>query len=150
VLFRSVGAISKYNFPLTIADLGTAIKILAIDKKGAFVGAAFYPGLYVAVDALIGRAAQLSRVSLSCPKKVIGKNTKDSMNAGAIYGTAGMIKGLVANFEEELGYPTKHVLTGGDAVYVKDLLQDFIYDEFLLLDGLRVIFERNEVRNNEK
>lgn len=146
----SVGAIAKYGAPLTIIDLGTAIKILAIDHKGAFVGATFYPGLYVAVDALIGRAAQLARVSLSRPKKVIGKNTKDSTNAGAIYGTASMIDGLVAKFEEELGYPTKRVITGGDAPYVKDLLPDFIYDEFLLLDGLRIIYEWNEAKKNEK
>ena len=146
----AVGAIAKYGSPLIIVDLGTAIKLLAIDHKGAFVGATFYPGLYVAVDALIGRAAQLSRVSLSRPKKVIGKNTKDSTNAGAIYGTASMIDGLVKKFEEELGYPTRHILTGGDAIYVKDLLADFIYDEILLLDGLRVIYERNEAKKNEK
>jgi len=146
----AVGAIAKYGVPLTIVDLGTAIKIMAINDKGAFVGVAFYPGLYVAVDALIGRAAQLSRVSLSRPIKVIGKNTKDSMNAGAIYGTAGLISGLLTRFEEELGYKTKHVLTGGDAIYVKDLLVDFIYDEFLVLDGLRVIFERNEAKKNAK
>ncbi|NCA97086.1 MAG: type III pantothenate kinase [Bacteroidia bacterium] len=146
----SVGAIAKYGAPLTIVDLGTAIKMLAIDDKGAFVGATFYPGLYVAVDALIGRAAQLSRISLSKPKKVIGKNTKDSMNAGAIYGTAGMINGLLKHFEDELGYKTTRVITGGDAIYVKELLPDFIYDEFLILDGLRVIYERNEVRKNAK
>lgn len=146
----SVGAIAKYGTPLTIVDLGTAIKMLAIDDKGAFVGATFYPGLYVAVDALIGRAAQLSRISLSKPKKVIGKNTKDSMNAGAIYGTAGMINGLLSHFEAELGYKTTRVITGGDAIYVKELLPDFIYDEFLVLDGLRVIYERNEVKKNAK
>jgi len=142
----AVGAVAKYGAPLTIVDLGTAIKVMAIDEKGAFVGTTFYPGLYVAVDALIGRAAQLSRVSLSRPKKVIGKNTKDSMNAGAIYGTASMISGLVAHFEEELSYPTKHIITGGDAPYVKDLLPDFIYDEFLILHGLKAIYERNEVK----
>ncbi|MFA5421218.1 MAG: type III pantothenate kinase [Bacilli bacterium] len=144
----AVGGIAQYGAPLIIADLGTAIKIMAIDEKGAFVGTIFYPGLYVAVEALIGRAAQLSRVSLSQPKKVIGKNTRDSMNAGAIYGTVGLIKGLIAHFEQELGYETRHILTGGDAFYVKDLLTDFIYDEFLILDGLRVIYERNENRKN--
>ena len=144
----AVGAIAKYGSPLTIVDLGTAIKVMAIDNKGAFVGTTFYPGLYVAVDALIGRAAQLSRVSLKRPKKVIGKHTRDSMNAGAIYGTVGMINGLVAHFEEELGYQTTRILTGGDANYVKDLLPDFIYNEFLILDGLRVIYEKNEVSKN--
>ncbi|MFA5481016.1 MAG: type III pantothenate kinase [Bacilli bacterium] len=146
----SVAAIAKYGSPLTIVDLGTAIKVLAIDEKGAFVGTTFYPGLYVAVDALIGKAAQLSRVSLSRPKKVIGKNTKDSMNAGAIYGTAGMIEGLVKHFEQELGYPTKHILTGGDAVYVQDLLADFVYDEFLIHHGLLAIYERNEAYKNAR
>lgn len=146
----AVGAIAKHQSPLIIVDLGTAIKILAIDEKGAFVGAAFYPGLAVAVNALIGKAAQLSHISLSRPKKVIGKNTKDSMNSGAINGTVGMIEGLVKQFENELGYSTKHILTGGDAIYVKDLLPSFIYEEFLVLEGLRAIFERNEVKNFAK
>lgn len=146
----AVGAIAKYGSPLTIVDLGTAIKIMAIDAKGAFVGTTFYPGLYVAVDALISRAAQLSRISLTRPKKVIGKNTRDSMNAGAIYGTVGMISGLLGHFEKELGYKTTRIITGGDAIYVKDLLPEFIYDEFLILDGLRVIYEKNEVTKNAK
>ena len=72
------------------------------------------------------------------------------MNAGAIYGTVGLINGLLERFEDELGYKTKHILTGGDSVYVKDLLNDFNYDEFLVLDGLRVIFERNEAKKNAK
>lgn len=147
----SVGGIVKYGKPLIIIDLGTAIKVIAINKQGAFVGTAFYPGLYVSVDALISRAAQLLSVSLSAPKKVIGKNTLDATNSGALYGTSEMIKGLVRLFEEELGYQTKHILTGGDAIYIKDLLPSFIHDPALVHIGLKEIFEKNErAKSNEK
>lgn len=142
----SVGAIAKYGKPLIIIDLGTAIKVIAINKDGAFVGAAFYPGLYVGVSALIKSAAQLLSVSLVPPKKVIGKNTLDATNSGALYGTSEMIKGLALRFEEELGYQTKHILTGGDAKYIKDLLPDFIYDSKVVHLGLKEIYQKNEAK----
>ncbi|MFA5686746.1 MAG: type III pantothenate kinase [Bacilli bacterium] len=145
----SVGGISKYGKPLIIVDLGTAIKVIAINKQGAFVGTAFHPGLYVGVDALISRAAQLLSISLTPPKKVIGKNTLDATNSGALYGASEMIKGLVKLFEKELGYETKHLLTGGDALYVKDLLPSFTYDAKLVHIGLKEIFEKNERAKND-
>lgn len=147
----SVGAIKKYGKPLTIVDLGTAIKVMAINKDGAFIGTVFHPGLNVSLNALVKSAAQLVSVNLLAPKKVIGKNTFDATNSGVLYGASEMIKGLVNLFEKELGYQTRHILTGGDATYVKDMLSDFIYDRTLVHDGLKEIYLRNErSKSNEK
>jgi type III pantothenate kinase len=139
----SVGGVSRYGNSLFIADLGTANKAIFIDKDGAYAGLVISPGLIVSQQALVARTASLPEVSLIAPTKVIGKNTADCMNSGITYGTAFQIRGLAAAFEKEVGYPLKRILTGGNAVYVKNILDDFVYDEHLLFEGLRVIDSRN-------
>jgi type III pantothenate kinase len=140
----SVGALTKYGSPAIIVDLGTATKIVALDQKGAFIGGVFTPGLLISVNALVGSTAQLPEISLNRPKKVIGRNTQDSMNSGATYGTASMIKGVISDFVKELGYDSKVILTGGYSHLIKDLLPDYLYDEDLILYGLLFIYRKNE------
>ena len=103
------------------------------------------PGLALSVSALTNRAALLHEVSIKTPKTVMAKNTNDAINAGVTYGQADMIDGIINRYEKELGYPCKHILTGGSAIYVKDILKnEFIYDETLCLEGLNRILNRNE------
>lgn len=138
-----VAAKEKYGYPIIIVDLGTANKILLVDKTGAFCGGIFTPGLVVSINALVSSTSLLNSVSLVKPKKVIGKNTSDSMNSGAIFGTYHSIVGLVNDIEKEIGYSCKKVLTGGNSFYLKDLLKDYIYDPTLTLDGILAIYLRN-------
>jgi len=142
IVADAVGAYKKYGPATLIADLGTANKVILIDKDGALSGVSIAPGLKISIEALIENTAVLPEVSLQTPDHVIGKNTEDSMNGGLIYGTAFAIRGLADAFEKEAGYPLKRVLTGGNAPYVKGVLNDFDYDEWLLLEGLRFIYER--------
>lgn len=140
-----VGAKEKYGYPCLITDLGTATKVLLIDKSGAFVSCMIMPGLALSVSALTNRAALLHEISVKAPKTVMAKNTVDAINAGVTYGHADMIDGIINRYEEELGYPCKHILTGGSAIYLKDILRnEFIYDETLCLEGLNRILIRNE------
>ena len=139
-----VGAKEKYGYPCLIADLGTASKILLLDKTGTFVSCLIMPGLTLSAQSLSNKAALLPEVSLIAPDSIMAKNTLGAMNAGIVYGHADMILGLVNRYEKELGYPCKHILTGGGAVYVKDILKnDFIYDKNLNLDGLNIIINKN-------
>ena len=139
-----VGAKEKYGYPIIIADLGTASKLLVIDKSGAFSTALILPGLALSAQSLSSKASLLPAVSLETPKSVLAKNTIDAMNAGIIYGHAEMILGLVKRIEKELGYSAKHVLTGGSAILIKDILKDsFIYHKDLVLDGLHQIYLKN-------
>ena len=138
----AIGGIAEYGEGLFIADLGTGSKYLFIDKDGAFAGLAIAPGLAISVDALVKRAAALPEVSWAIPSKVMGKNTRDCMNSGITYGTAYQVQGFAAAFEKECGYPLKKILTGGNGIYIKDLLGDFIYDPNLLLKGLQIIDRR--------
>ena len=139
-----VSAKEKYGYPCLIADLGTASKILLLDKTGTFVSCLIMPGLTLSAESLSNKAALLPEVSLIAPKSIMAKNTLGAMNAGIVYGHADMITGLVNRYEKELGYPCKHILTGGGSIYVKDILKDdFIYDQNLNLEGLNIIINKN-------
>ena len=139
-----VSAKEKYGYPTLIADLGTASKILLLDRSGTFCSCLIMPGLTLSAESLSNKAALLPEVSLIAPSSIMAKNTLSAMNAGIVYGHADMILGLIKRYEKELGYPCKHVLTGGGAVYVKDILKDdFIYDQNLNLDGLNIIINKN-------
>ena len=134
----------KYGYPCLIADLGTASKILLLDKTGAFVSCLIMPGLTLSAESLSNKAALLPEVSLIAPDSVMAKNTLGAMNAGIVYGHADMILGLIKRYESELGYPCMHILTGGGAVYIKEILKnDFVYDQNLNLDGLNIIINKN-------
>ena len=140
-----VGAKDKYGYPCLIADLGTASKILLLNKEGAFTSCLIMPGLTLSANSLSSKAALLPEVSLIAPKSILVKNTLGAMNAGIVYGHADMITGLIKRYEKEIGYPCKHILTGGGAIYLKEILGDnFIYDKNLDLDGLNIIINKNK------
>ena len=139
-----VGAINKYGKSVILVDIGTAIKINVIDKNGAFIGCIIGPGLKISNEALINKAPQLPIISFEAPYKVIGKNTKDSMNSAAIYGTASMIDGMVKKIERELGYSTKYIITGGMQELITPYCETpFIVDNDILLYGLYKIYQKN-------
>ena len=141
------GAKEKYGYPTLIADLGTASKILLLDKNGAFSSCVIMPGLSLSANSLTNKAALLPEVSLEAPKTVLAKNTIEAMNAGIVFGHIDMINGLIERYEKEIGYETKHVLTGGSAIYLKEKIgNSFIYDPHLALDGLNILLRRNEVK----
>ncbi len=139
-----VGAKEKYGYPLLIADLGTASKILLIDKNGVFNSCVIMPGLSISAQTLSSKAALLPEVSLDAPKTILAKNTVEAMNAGIVFGHAEMILGLARRYEKELGYSCKKILTGGGAIFLKDILkEDFYYDRDVCLEGLNVILRKN-------
>lgn len=139
-----VGAKEEYGYPILIADLGTASKILLLDNKGVFTSCLIMPGLTLSANSLISKAALLPEVSLEAPKSILASNTIEAMNAGIVYGHLEMILGLINRYENELGYPCKHIITGGNSVFIKDLLpKDYIYDEDICLKGLNHIINKN-------
>lgn len=146
-----VGAKEKYSYPLIIMDLGTASKVLLLDKNGSFSSALILPGLTISLRSLSNKAAMLPSINLDKPKSIMAKNTFEAMNAGIVYGHADMLCGLVKRLEKELGYSCKHILTGGNANIVKDYLDiPFIYDENLVLEGLNSIGFKNGGKKNER
>lgn len=142
LIAASIGAIKKYPLPCFVADLGTATKILVIDKEGYFRGCTISPGVKISLDALADHASLLPEISLSRPEKAIGENTVECMQSGIVYGTAAMLDGLFSRMKKELGEDNVTVvITGGYSKTIADCCEtDVIYDETLLLDGLRWIY----------
>lgn len=139
-----VGAKEKYGYPSIVVDLGTASKILLLDKEGYFSSALIMPGLKLSIQSLVKKASLLPAISLEIPETIMAKNTVEAMNAGVVYGHIDMILGLIKRIEKEIGYPCKHILTGGYSLPLIELLKDdFLYDMNLNLDGLNIILDKN-------
>ena len=135
-----VGAKDKYGYPTIIADLGTASKVLLLDKNGVFDTCLIIPGLSMSIASLSNKAALLPDIKLETPNSALAHNTVEAMNAGVILGHADMLKGLVERIEKEIGHTCKRILTGGSAIYLKDLLkEEFIYDSDLTVNGLETL-----------
>ncbi len=140
----AVAAREKYPLPCLVADLGTATKILVIDKDGTFRGCTISPGVKISLDALAKNAALLPSVSFTTPKKAIGENTTECMQSGIVFGTAAMLDGMIKRIRSELGYEECNlVATGGYSTGIIPCCEEkLIYDENLLLDGLKAIYEK--------
>lgn len=142
----AVAATAKYPKPLAIFDLGTANTMSIISGDGRFLGGAIMAGPRLSVDALSTRTSQLPHIDLDVPEKVIGSNTIAAMQSGAIFGHAALVDGLVDRVEDELGEKLAAVVaTGGLAgVIVPHCRRAIAVDEDLMLDGLRLIYEKNQ------
>ena len=144
-----VGAKVKYFAPSIVVDLGTASKILLLDKDGYFSSATIVPGLQISMDILAKKGELLPNVDLEMPERVIARNTIDAMKVGVVMGHFEMIKGLVNNYIKEIGYQPQIIITGGYSRIFKDYLPEkWIYDPDVLSTGLNFILTRNkEFRN---
>jgi type III pantothenate kinase len=141
----AVAALAEYQAPLILMDLGTATTIEVVEPENHYMGGIIFPGVKLSLDALTSRAAQLPGISLDKPKRVIGKNTVDSMRSGMLYGTAAMIDGLIERMEEELGHSSTLIATGGMAQFIAPLCKhSIILEKDLLLKGLNIIYKKNK------
>jgi type III pantothenate kinase len=134
-----------YGGPACVVDFGTGTTFDAISAEGDYLGGAIAPGIGIAAEALFQRAAKLSRVDLSRPPSVIGKNTTHALQSGLMFGYVGLVEGMVARFREELGPEMKVIATGGLAEVVAketDVLE--IIAPWLTLEGLRIIWGLNQ------
>jgi type III pantothenate kinase len=145
LIVDAVGAFEQYGGPCVVVDFGTATTFTAVSARGEYLGTAIAPGIEVSMDALSARAAKLSTVELRDPGTVIGRSTAESMQAGALYGFAGQVDGLVARMRAELGGTATAVATGGLSPLLFDVAASLDHlDPFLTLRGLEIIHRRNQ------
>ena len=141
----AVAGVADYKAPMIIFDLGTATTASVINEKGTYIGGFIIPGMYTSLNALTANASQLQGISLDAPNRLIGKNTIECMKSGMIYGTAASLDGIIVRVEEELGQPVTAIVTGGLAEKVLPFCKkELIWDEDLLLKGLRIIYNKNK------
>ncbi len=145
LIVGGVAAMQYYGTPAIVLDLGTATTATVIDDKGCFRGGAIMPGVRLSYAALAAGTSLLPEISIEPPKKCIATNTVDCMRAGAVFGTAAMIDGLIDRMEEELGMKCKVVATGGLASGIVPCCRhEITYDDDLLLKDLWYLYEKNK------
>jgi len=144
-IVNAAAAHHLYRGPIIITDLGTATTFDTVSKEGDYIGGAIAPGIVTAAEALFTQAAMLPRVELTRPKHAIGTNTVDAMQSGIIFGYVGLIEGVVARIQKELGEKAKVVATGGYAELIAKETSIFdIVNPDLTLIGLRLIYQMNK------
>jgi len=142
----AVAAHHLYGGPVIIIDLGTATTFGIVSKEGDYIGGVIATGIATAAEALFSRTAQLPRVELIRPKRVIGTNTVTAIQSGIIYGYASLVEGIVARIQQELGEKARVVATGGYSGLIAR--ETVVIDEVnpdLTLVGLRLIYLMNKV-----
>lgn len=144
LIVDAVAGIDEYGAPLIIVDMGTATTLSVVDQNKNYVGGAILTGLRLSMEALAQRTSQLFNVGLEVPRQAIGKNTTDCLKSGIVLGNAACIDGMIERMEEELGYKTTVIATGGLAhVVIPECKREIIIDDNLLLKGLKVIYDKN-------
>ena len=145
LVVADVAALREHKPPLIVIDMGTATTISVLDQSGAHIGGCIIPGVRISMDALTNNTALLPGLQLDQPKKAIGRNTIDAMRSGIMMGTACMLDGMVERMEQELGYKTTVIATGGIAKFIVPLCKTpMIYDKNLLIKGLVALYRDNK------
>jgi len=140
-----LAAFTLYGGPSIVVDFGTSTNFDVISEKGEFLGGALAPGVEISLEALASRAAQLRKVEFVAPRSVIGKNTVEALQSGALYGFAGQVDGIVDRIIAELGgQVTAVIATGGLApVVIPESKTVTVHRPDLTLQGLRLVYEKN-------
>jgi len=142
-IVNSIAAYERIHGGVIVVDFGTATTFDCVSNRGEYLGGVIAPGISLSAEALFARAARLPKTEIVKPPHVLGRNTVHAMQSGLIFGYVGLVDGIVERLQVEMGYPCAVLATGGEAPLIaaeSKTIQET--DEFLTLDGLRLLYGR--------
>lgn len=143
---NAIAAFERVRSAVIVVDFGAATTMDVVNAKGEYLGGVIAPGIRLSADALFEHAARLPRVELVKPPRVLGRNTLHSLQSGVVLGHACMVDGMAAKLRDEANLPSDVPVfaTGTHVRLVAPLTRVVQHiDEFLTLDGLRLVYERH-------
>jgi len=150
IVASCVAAAAFYDCPCIVIGMGTATTISVLDETKTMIGGSLIPGVSISLNALISTSALLPSVSLDAPKKVIGTNTDECMRSGIVLGSACMLDGMIEKIETALNQSCTLIATGGIApTIVTKCKHDIILRDDLILEGLRLIYVKNQRKHSK-
>lgn len=142
-LANAIACKELYGTPAIVVDFGTAITFDVISPEGEYLGGIIAPGVEISLQGLFSATARLPKVDIDVPKEVIGKSTREAIRSGVVFGTVGLVEGLLERIKEEIG-PALLVLTGGmGEFFAKQIRSSCLVDPYLTLEGLRIAWEKS-------
>jgi len=145
-IVNAVAAYEQRKNSVIVVDFGTATTFDYVSERGEYMGGVISPGIMISCEALFQKASKLPRVEIFArPPSILAKNTIASMNAGIVFGYAGLVEGIISRMKKEVNRQLYVIATGGLAPLIaSECAMINAVDDYLTLNGLRIIFDRNK------